>query len=743
MQVIYTVSELQAAGMLPNDLIDSIYLSFYFRGSTAAYQNFAISYAQLPAAQDQFVSNDPLLGVTPVYSNAALIIGTPTNGVYTAYNAISGLLKLPATNFRWDGVSNILLQICYDMTAGTPGGNDFMYLSSTAPRKSMLWIGSTNIATNGCSLTTLSPNLISNFGQVPSTLRPNIGFRFRRPQNVMNGTIGADLNNNAGSKFWSSFANLSIAGNLNNSSTLFSDTTIINLNGLFNNNGITDFSYVPLFSNRKTIMNFAGTDWNNNNSFLSGNSLVKFNGALAQNIGGSVSTIFHELQINKAASSQFVTLLRSTAVDDTLTLTLGQLRLNLNTIDINNGLASNLSTALPIGPITRTAGFIISDNASSFVNWKNIGTNQGHRVIPFGNLAIGSPTYIPFSFQHKAGDLGDMNVSTYNAPLNLPWPPSVTHINNAFTSANNAPNSVDRYWMVTKTGANPVVDLMFRFTLAERPLTMNTTFGQGRAQPWRSQAQGGGVNNAWIRLAIPYTTSAYSQTYGQTPTYDSVRVVSFDWPILPAQGAPYFANTGPIGNTNPWAISPLNQPLPVELLSFDAKRIEEKVKLTWSTLSEESSDYYFVERTLDFNEHLQVAKVAAAGNSNQLLSYEGWDHSPKDGINYYRLSQVDFDGTVNVISDYIPVRFGKDLKFEILYLLFEPSSSLVFDYNSNEPLQLSIFDLAGRLIQTTSSIPAQIGMNVLPVDLNFLAGGLYTIQLRNSVVAKSYRFVKQ
>jgi hypothetical protein len=273
---------------------------------------------------------------------------------------------------------------------------------------------------------------------------------------------------------------------------------------------------------------------------------------------------------------------------------------------------------------------------------------------------------------------------------------------------------------------------------------MNTSFSLGRAQPWRSQAQGAGVNNAWIRLLAPWTTTTYLQTYGQVfAIYDSVRVKGFDWPILPAQGAPYFANAGPLGNSNPWAISINSQPLPVELIAFDAKRIEDKVKLTWSTLSEESSDYYFVERTLDFNEHIQVAKVAAAGNSNQLLSYEGWDHSPKDGINYYRLSQVDFDGTVNVISDYIPVRFGKDLKFEILYLLNEPSSSMVFDYNSNEPLQLSIFDLAGRLIQTTSSITAHIGLNVLPVDFNFLAAGLYTIQLRNTDSARSYRFVKQ
>lgn len=742
-QVIYTVSELQASGMLPNDIIDSIYLSFYSRLSTAAYQNFSISYAQLPLAQDQFVSSDPLLGLTPVYSNPALIVTSPSNGVYTAYNATSGLLKLPATNFRWDGVSNILLQICYDMTAGTPGGNDFMYLSSTAPRKSMIWLGSTNIATSGCNLTSLSPNLISNFGQVPSTLRPNIGFRFRRPQVMLTGSVGADLNNNVGSKFWSSFANLTITGNMNNNSLINVDSSIINLNGVYLNNGTTDFSYTPIITNRKSVMNFSGLTWDNNGLFTSGNSLVRFNGALSQTIGGAVNTIFHELQINKTLASQFVTMLRNVSVNDTLTLTQGQLRLNSNSIDINNGLPSNASTSNPIGPITRANGFIISESATSLVNWKNIGTNNGLRVVPFGNAAIAAPLYIPFSFQNISGNLGDFGVSTYNAPGNLPWPPGVTHINNAITAANNAASTVDRYWMVSKTGANPVVDLIYRFTVAERPLGMGV-FQQGRAQPWRSQPQSGGVNNAWIRLLNPWTTANYVQSYGQRlGLYDSVRVGGFDWPILPAQGAPFFAAAGPLGNSNPWAIAISSQPLPVELLAFDAKRIEASVKLTWSTLSEEASNYYFVERTLDFNEHVQVAKVDAAGYSSQLLDYDTWDHSPREGINYYRLSQVDFDGTVNVISDYIPVRFGKDLKFEIMHLLNEPSSSLVFDYNANESLQLSIFDVAGRLVYQKLSNPAHVGINVLPLELEFLSGGLYTIQLRNSEEAKSYRFVKQ
>ncbi|MBL7922626.1 MAG: T9SS type A sorting domain-containing protein [Bacteroidia bacterium] len=747
-QVIYTVSELQAAGMLPDDIIDSIYFKFYLRGSTAAYQNFNISYAQLPAGQDQFVTNDPLLGVTTVYSNPALIIGTPINGVYTALSASTGVLKLPLNNMRWDGVSNILVQVCYDMTAGTPGGSDFMYLSSTAPRKSCLWLGSTTIGTSGCALTSLSPGLISNFGQVPSTLRPNIGFRFRRAQVLVNGSIGGDLNNNAGAKFWSSFANLSITGNINNASQVFADTSVITLNGLFNNNGSTDFSYTPLFSNRKTIMNFLGTGWNNNGVFLAGNSLVSFNGNAAQSIGGVNPSTFHELKINKGALTQTVTLLLNTQVEDTLTLSNGLLLLNSNSITVNNNLPAGGTLAAPLGPISRSAGFIISESAASAVKW-NVGTVSGFRVIPFGSNAL-SPVYIPFSFTHNTGDLGVFSMATYNTPANnLPLPPTVAHLNIFSSATSNSAATVDRFWVSEKTGANPSTTLTFRFTTAERS-GLISAINPGRAQPWRTA--NAGTYGAWLRITnaagVPVgstlgTPLSYSQNYYPAAGADSVRLSNWDWPVLNAGGAPFWSPAGPVGNFLPWAISNNNSPLPVELISFNAKAKGNSVYLDWSTASEINSDYFTVERTLDFNEHTEIAKVTAAGNSSQMNLYDAWDHQPADGINYYRLLQTDLDGTLHIASDYVPVRFGKAMRFEILHLLHDPSSVLVFDYNSDEPLQLNLYDLAGRLILGQQGIGAQPGLNMLPLDLDQLASGVYTIQLRNSVGASSHRFMKQ
>lgn len=740
-QVIYTASELSAAGMLPGDVIDSLYFRFYNRTSAVAYQNFSIAYSLIPAATDQFTGNDPLLGVTNVYTNANLLVTNPVAGVYTAFTATTGVLKLPVNNIRWDGTSNLLLQICYDMTFGIPAGTDFMYLSSTAPRKSCLWLGSTNVATSGCSLTSASAGLQPNFGQVPSTFRPNIGFRFKRPQILMNGLISGNLNNNvATSRFWTSFADITITGSINNAigASFSADTSTIRVDGNYNNNGTTDFSYAPGFVNRKSFMIFRGVNWNNNGVFTSGNSRVSFAGSVNQLLGGANPTAFHEYEVNKVLLAQMVTQLRNITVDDTLFLTQGQHLMNLNSITLNNGASCAGSLTAPTGPVTRTNGMLISESFSSLFNWNNIGTTIGFRVVPFGSAAVPAPLYISFTFRHSTGDLGNLSVATYTASLNLPLPPTVSHLNNAGTSANNAVNTVDRFWWLAKTGANPVTDICFRFTPAERPAGMSA-LNAGRAQPWRSLL----TNQAWIRLVAGFGTSVtYTQTYGQViAQFDSVRVANFDWPVLPAGGAPFFAPSAPLGNSNPWTITSNTQSLPVELLHFSAVADGERTRLNWSTASEEQSDYFFIERTLDFKTVELIAKAPAAGYSNDLMEYEAWDEHPFEGINYYRLKQVDLDGTVNEVSDYVPVGFGKGDAFEIVYVQQNQLTSVFFRYNSDEPVVATLYDAMGRMVLEQRDIAAVPGMNQLEMSTAGLAGGIYTLVLRNTGKMVNHKFM--
>ncbi|MBK9177422.1 MAG: hypothetical protein IPM46_14030 [Flavobacteriales bacterium] len=85
--------------------------------------------------------------------------------------------------------------------------------------------------------------------------------------------------------------------------------------------------------------------------------------------------------------------------------------------------------------------------------------------------------------------------------------------------------------------------------------------------------------------------------------------------------------------------------LPVELLYFRAWQEGQRVRLDWATASELGNDRFEVLRGTDGQSFSQVLSVPGTGNSNTLIEYSAIDHHPLPGTNYYRLKQVDTDGT--------------------------------------------------------------------------------------------------
>ncbi len=87
-------------------------------------------------------------------------------------------------------------------------------------------------------------------------------------------------------------------------------------------------------------------------------------------------------------------------------------------------------------------------------------------------------------------------------------------------------------------------------------------------------------------------------------------------------------------------------PLPISLLEFKGKQVGNKIKLEWTTLTETSNDYFSIlESPHNLEYWYLIDNVDGAGNSNQQLSYTFIDPNPKNGINYYVLTQTDYDGT--------------------------------------------------------------------------------------------------
>lgn len=91
--------------------------------------------------------------------------------------------------------------------------------------------------------------------------------------------------------------------------------------------------------------------------------------------------------------------------------------------------------------------------------------------------------------------------------------------------------------------------------------------------------------------------------------------------------------------------TPVN--LPVELLSFDVQYINKYNELSWITASEINNDYFILEHSSNGQEWSEIEKIKGAGNSNIENTYSTTHRDFVNGINYYRLKQVDFDGKIN------------------------------------------------------------------------------------------------
>ncbi|WP_165940052.1 collagen-binding domain-containing protein [Dyadobacter psychrotolerans] len=88
----------------------------------------------------------------------------------------------------------------------------------------------------------------------------------------------------------------------------------------------------------------------------------------------------------------------------------------------------------------------------------------------------------------------------------------------------------------------------------------------------------------------------------------------------------------------------LSYPLPVRLVSFDAKKEGGQANLKWQTSSEKNAEKFIIQRNTG-NKWQVIGQVKAKGESIEKLTYDFSDSSPLNGENLYRLKMIDKDET--------------------------------------------------------------------------------------------------
>ncbi|MEP2773855.1 MAG: T9SS type A sorting domain-containing protein [Fulvivirga sp.] len=380
-------------------------------------------------------------------------------------------------------------------------------------------------------------------------------------------------------------------------------------------------------------INLAG-NWtatsSNADPFVEGtdNEIVTFDGGSNQvitNLLGAES--FNNLTVSKSAGLLSPS---NTNIDieGILSLISGNIRLGTDNMIIGNA-----------GSITNgsSASYIITNNTGSLTQTNVGGAGRtGDIIFPVGK----SGEYTPITINNDAGTADNFIVRVCQDVYEEATCESGTVVNS---------DVVDRTWFISESiagGSDATVTFQWN--------TANETSGFDRTN-----------------LLFKHHNGSIWETIGAGSA-------------VAVGGGTYEASVANVNDFSPFAVEDGDSPLPVELVSFDARNINNEVEVEWVTASEINNDYFILERSVDSKSFEELAIITGNGTTNETITYNFTDARPYGGISYYRITQVDYDGTSKT---YAPVKVNISLSGEVVsYVHPVPSNG---DFIN---IQLSGFD---------------------------------------------------
>ena len=465
-----------------------------------------------------------------------------------------------------------------------------------------------------------------------------------------------------------------------------------------------------------------GGNWMNNTSspvFTSNGGTVVLAGA-AQTLGGTNSTSFNNLVLNGTGTASLANDILVgggyTSPSGTLNIASQALDLAGHTLTISNP-ASGSSTT---GAVQYSTGYIISEQDSSDnhsqITWQMGGTyNAGDHIFPFGTA---DGVQIPVNFSILTSSNTNITVSTRRTFDNCtgssvpgsckqPWPAGVTNMNGANGTDVSASSIINRWWQID---ASAPVSANLALTYQGAENGTNNPTGSFSAEEW------GGSN--WY--------AANSGGTGVTSGTGTVYAVDVD-------------QFGPI------VLGESGFSLPISLASFTSNCLTHGTELSWTTETEDATDYFTIERSFDGENFSSIGNIKAAGNSSSLREYNFLDSTSYSTVAYYRLKETEANGQANIFNVIVadchtltPFAFA-------IYPNPNPGNYLnvhLSGLTANANVQMKIVDILGRQIApTTNDIADGTGILISGVDFNHnLPKGIYNlvVQTNDAFMTKSF-----
>jgi photosystem II stability/assembly factor-like uncharacterized protein len=260
------------------------------------------------------------------------------------------------------------------------------------------------------------------------------------------------------------------------------------------------------------------------------------------------------------------------------------------------------------------------------------------------------------------------------------------------------------------------------------PGTGNISGVTGEATNWYVTRQATGLYQSTDNGAT--WTTAYTATAGSFYHINKARTGTAIWACR---------SNGAISKG--WGV-----PVPVEFTSFAATSDNGAVNLSWATATETNNKGFEVQRRMENSEYSTIAFIDGKGTTTGSNNYAYTDSKIESGKYFYRLRQIDFDGTFAYSSE-VEVDVATITSFALDQNFpnpFNPSTSISYRLPEASDVVVKIYDVMGNEVATLVNGRQDAGVHQVVFDAAKLSSGsyIYSIKAGNFSATKKMILMK-
>ncbi len=179
-------------------------------------------------------------------------------------------------------------------------------------------------------------------------------------------------------------------------------------------------------------------------------------------------------------------------------------------------------------------------------------------------------------------------------------------------------------------------------------------------------------------------------------------------------------------------VSNINSPVPVELTSFSANFVDNFVNLSWITATELNNHGFEIQRRVAESDFATIGFVRGEGTTTNHKDYSYIDNYLVDGKYFYRLKQVDYNGSYeysNVIE--VDVRSLNEYALEQNYPNpFNPITTIGYVLRERTNAKLVLLNAIGEEVSVLVNEEQDKGFHKVDFNATNLSSGVYFYRIQ-------------